>query len=59
MARNLRIETLAEGVEQQDQLSFLFGEGCEFIQGYFFSKPVPVKKFNQYLLKGAKLPYKE
>lgn len=59
MARNLRIETLAEGVEQQDQLSFLFGEGCEFIQGYFFSKPVPVKKFTQYLLKGAKLPYKE
>ncbi len=59
MARNLRIETLAEGVEAQDQLSFLFNEGCEFIQGYFFSKPVPAKVFSHYLAKGAKLPFVE
>lgn len=56
MARNLHLETLAEGVEREGQLRFLRDEGCEFIQGYYFSKPANEHIFTQYLQSGAVLP---
>jgi diguanylate cyclase (GGDEF)-like protein len=36
MAHNLRLKVVAEGVESEGQLSFLRGEGCDDIQGYYF-----------------------
>jgi len=41
MCRQLKIKSLAEGVETQEQLDFLKGKGCDEIQGYLYSKPVP------------------
>lgn len=40
MAQRLAITTLAEGVENQEQLELLNSYGCEQIQGYYFSKPL-------------------
>jgi len=40
MAQSLKIEVLAEGVETAEQLDFLGREGCNLIQGYYFSRPV-------------------
>jgi EAL domain-containing protein (putative c-di-GMP-specific phosphodiesterase class I) len=45
LARTLRKETVAEGVETQEQLDFLRGERCDMIQGYLISKPVPAEEF--------------
>ncbi|MCH4191910.1 MAG: bifunctional diguanylate cyclase/phosphodiesterase [Butyrivibrio sp.] len=42
MAKELGVQTLTEGVETPRQLDFLKKIGCERVQGYFFSKPVPV-----------------
>jgi len=56
MARNLHLESLAEGVEREGQLRFLRDEGCEFIQGFYFSKPVDEHTFTTYLRNGAVLP---
>lgn len=56
MAQSLHIETLAEGVETLEQRDFLINEGCMYIQGYYFSKPVTSDIFSSYLLKGGKLP---
>jgi len=39
--QNLRLETIAEGVETEAQLRFLQKEGCEEAQGYLFSRPQP------------------
>lgn len=39
MAKKIGIQTLAEGVENQQQLNFLRGIGCEKIQGYYYGKP--------------------
>jgi EAL domain-containing protein (putative c-di-GMP-specific phosphodiesterase class I) len=41
LAKNLGLQVLAEGVENRSQLEFLTAEGCDRIQGFFFSRPVP------------------
>lgn len=45
MARTLEMEVIAEGVETQEQLTFLAERGCGTYQGYLFSKPVPEPDF--------------
>ena len=42
MAGALDVQTVAEGVETIDQLAFLIGKGCRFIQGYLFSRPLSI-----------------
>jgi EAL domain-containing protein (putative c-di-GMP-specific phosphodiesterase class I) len=42
LSHNLRLKVVAEGVETEDQLRFLQLLRCDEIQGYFFSKPLPV-----------------
>jgi diguanylate cyclase (GGDEF)-like protein/PAS domain S-box-containing protein len=41
MARSLRLKVVAEGVETKEQFDFLRNLGCDQIQGYYFSKPIP------------------
>jgi EAL domain-containing protein (putative c-di-GMP-specific phosphodiesterase class I) len=41
MAKSLGFETIAEGVEEEQQHSYLHDIGCDVIQGYYFSKPLP------------------
>jgi EAL domain-containing protein (putative c-di-GMP-specific phosphodiesterase class I) len=52
MARSLRIESLAEGVETAAQRDFLISEGCDSIQGYLYSPPVPARDFEPFLHSG-------
>jgi EAL domain-containing protein (putative c-di-GMP-specific phosphodiesterase class I) len=49
MARNLHIATVAEGVETEEQRVFLSHEGCQMMQGYYFSRPLPVDAFEEKL----------
>ena len=49
MAKSLGIHTLAEGVENQEQLDFLRSIGCEALQGFLFSRPLPKDDFLEYL----------
>lgn len=48
MARKLNVNVVAEGVEDFFQAEFLCGAGCETAQGYFYSEPLPIKKFEHY-----------
>jgi EAL domain-containing protein (putative c-di-GMP-specific phosphodiesterase class I) len=45
MAETLGLNVIAEGVETEEQRSFLDLRGCHNFQGYFFSKPVPIEQF--------------
>ena len=49
MARNLRMEVIAEGVETEAQRIFLDKNGCPVCQGYLFGKPVPYEEFMRQL----------
>ena len=45
MAQGLNIKTIAEGVETREQLATLRSLGCDYIQGYYFGKPLPPEEF--------------
>ena len=44
------IETVAEGVETEEQVRFLKQSGCDYIQGYYYSKPVGEEQLKKLLL---------
>ncbi|OFZ67351.1 MAG: hypothetical protein A2V79_07660 [Betaproteobacteria bacterium RBG_16_56_24] len=50
MARSLRLTVVAEGVETVEQLKFLQMNNCDEIQGYYFSRPLPVAQFEQLMI---------
>ncbi len=45
MAKWLGMSTIAEGVEEKAQADYLQSIGCNYIQGYFYSKPLPLDKY--------------
>lgn len=49
MAKKLGLHTLAEGVETEEQYAFLKSIGCEVLQGYLFSPPVPFEEIRPVL----------
>ena len=51
MSKKLGIKTIAEGVETQYQNEVLTKSGCNYIQGYYYSKPIPAKEFETFVLK--------
>ena len=56
LAHNLRLKVVAEGVETEEQRSFLADLGCDFIQGYLLSQPIPAELFASRFLLAPSLP---
>ena len=58
MATGLGRTLIAEGVETREQMQFLYAEGCQLLQGYLFSKPIPAREFASHL-EAEKAPWAE
>jgi EAL domain-containing protein (putative c-di-GMP-specific phosphodiesterase class I) len=49
LAHNLGLQIVAEGVETEQQRDYLIGKGCDLIQGYLFSRPVPAGEVTAFI----------
>jgi EAL domain-containing protein (putative c-di-GMP-specific phosphodiesterase class I) len=49
LAQSLGLDVIAEGVETETQRAFLSSSGCHAYQGYFFSRPLPVAGFEEFV----------
>lgn len=50
LAKSLNLSTIAEGVEQEEQLSLLQKQGCDTIQGFYYSRPLPVDEIEEFMM---------
>lgn len=48
LADKLHLKTVAEGIETREQLEYLFRMHCDMVQGYIFSRPLPIGEFEQF-----------
>jgi diguanylate cyclase (GGDEF)-like protein len=54
LARSLQLKVIAEGVETKEQKTFLIEQGCDLMQGYYLSKPMPADVFERQFLNQGK-----
>jgi len=59
LAHSLNLTVIAEGVETQEQKDFLLKSGCENIQGYLYSKPIPQHELEVFLKEGFNIDNSE
>ena len=55
IADYLSVPVIAEGVETEDQLTALRDMGCDLVQGYYFSKPVPADEYERFVIERKEL----
>ncbi len=59
IARYLKVPVVAEGVENENQLELLRNVGCDIVQGFYFSPPVPAENFERFIVSEMELRKKE
>lgn len=56
MAKWLNIPTIAEGVEKEEQVDFLRSVGCDYVQSYYFARPMPAEEYQKLLAENRTAP---
>jgi len=58
LGHSLKFRVIAEGIETEGQLHYLRSHGCDEMQGFYFSRPVSAREFEQMLLENRRLEFK-
>lgn len=53
MLKNMEMDIVVEGIETKELVEKLTELKCDYIQGYYFSKPIPEQDFTEFILKSA------
>jgi EAL domain-containing protein (putative c-di-GMP-specific phosphodiesterase class I) len=56
LGHSLRLKVVAEGVETEKQLNYLRERGCDEVQGFYFSCPVPPAEYERWFMNQAQFP---
>ena len=56
IADYLSVPVIAEGVETEEQMIALREMGCDYVQGYYFSRPIPAEEYEKFVLERKELP---
>jgi EAL domain-containing protein (putative c-di-GMP-specific phosphodiesterase class I) len=56
LARGLRMRVIAEGVETRAQIDYLRAQGCDYVQGFFYSRALPAGEVERILREGRCQP---
>jgi diguanylate cyclase (GGDEF)-like protein/PAS domain S-box-containing protein len=59
LAKSMNIAIVAEGAEKSEQVAYLLEQGCHFIQGYYYTKPLPKAEMARYIERNAIIPFFE
>lgn len=54
LAKSVRLEIVAEGIETEAQRDFLIAQGCDYLQGYLISKALPAEEFRKFLSRSGR-----
>jgi response regulator RpfG family c-di-GMP phosphodiesterase len=57
LAHSLKLRVIAEGIETEGHMHYLRSRGCDEMQGFYFSRPVPAHEFEQMLLEKRRLEF--
>lgn len=49
MAHSMDLKLVAEGIETKEEIDGMYEEGIDYIQGYYYSKPLPMDEFVEFL----------
>lgn len=53
MAESLKLQCVAEGIEKEEQVAFFRAHGCKYLQGYYFSRPVPETQLDKLITESS------
>lgn len=56
LAKHMNMTCLAEGVETEEQLELVREAGCDIVQGFYYSRPIPVEEYEQFLRQSVCVP---
>lgn len=51
MAHGMELKLVAEGIETEEEAERMYGEGIDYVQGFYYSRPLPIQEYLEFMKK--------